>query len=263
MRTWLHHFISSSGLSPRPHMGHALRTTPVRSPNKFSIERFSLVRSSRLAGSKGASPSTPASPRPPRARAARRHSWCLTVDAENQEPPKDAAAAAAASTDAPQRTPRRRASRAAGKKGAGAVASRSQSPTAARAKGGKAKLGSLKKTSAVRTLTFCEAGEGSAAPAEDPAKATLQAPKASKGAAPVDGSDKPACVQKEEKLRRQRSKGLVPGTKKLKRSQASSANTEVLKTKESAFYGLPSLDAPERKCSPLANSQVKGNVIHT
>ncbi|XP_064104893.1 cytosolic carboxypeptidase-like protein 5 [Macrobrachium nipponense] len=256
VRAWLHHFLTSSALSPRTQTTtpHTPRT-PARTTNKLTVERLSsrnLGNGSRLVSGRPGPPSTPASPRLPRSRGqrVRRHSWCLTVDAENQEPQESSACPRPASAKKP-------------------MGSGSHSP---RYKQKSPKIKSPpKKPGVSRSLTFTELGESShlgsgetklASSKINTCKHSLTAnvsltPNLSVKLSISDTPESPTLVKKVEKIRRQRSKGLNGGTKKLKISPSSSSSTEEtsLKGKDTSYYSLPSLEATERKCSPLSASQ--------
>lgn len=261
VRTWLHHFLSSSALSPRTHItgSHTPRTPASRSSNKLTVERLSGARSSvsgpRLGPNRQGPPSTPASPRLPRSHSqrVRRHSWCLTVDAENQEPQENSEGAT-------------RSRPASAKK---SIASSGLSPRS-KPKSPKLKTQSPKKPGVSRSLTFTELGESSHLSSEAKLasskitsnKHSLTAnvsltPNLNVKLSISDTPESPTLVKKVEKIRRQRSKGLTSGTKKLKICPSSSSNTEEssLKNKDSSYYSLPGLEVSERKCSPLSPSQ--------
>ncbi|KAK7070690.1 Cytosolic carboxypeptidase-like protein 5 [Halocaridina rubra] len=259
VRTWLHHFLTSSALSPRTQTTgpHTPRTPASRTSNKLTVERLSsrnVGSGPRLAASRPGPPSTPASPRLPRTRGqrVRRHSWCLTVDAENQEPQEHAETSTCPRPVSAKKP----------------LGSGSHSPRY-KQKVPKIKT-SPKKPGVSRSLTFTELGESShigsgesklAGSKMNTCKHSLTAnvsfsPNLNIKLSISDTPESPTLVKKVEKIRRQRSKGLTSGTKKLKVSPTSSSSTEeaALKGKES-FYSLPSLDANERKCSPLSASQ--------
>ncbi|KAG7163114.1 Cytosolic carboxypeptidase-like protein 5-like, partial [Homarus americanus] len=261
VRTWLHHFLSSSALSPRTHITgtHTQRTPASRPSNKLTVERLGGARSGatgpRLGPNRQGPPSTPASPRLPRSRSqrVRRHSWCLTVDAENQEPQEN-----------PEGTTRSRPVSA--KK---PIASSGLSPRC-KPKSPKIKTSSPKKPGVSRSLTFTELGEsshigGEAKIASSKMTSSKHSLTASVSLTPnlnvklsiSDTPESPTLVKKVEKIRRQRSKGLTSGTKKLKICASSSSNTEEasLKNKDPSYYSLPGLEVNERKCSPLSPSQ--------
>ncbi|KAK4306380.1 hypothetical protein Pmani_021791 [Petrolisthes manimaculis] len=263
VRAWLHHFLASSALSPRTQISgvQTPRTMPSRSSNKLMVERLGGARGGvsgpRLGPGRQGPPSTPASPRLPRSRGqrVRRHSWCLTVDAENQEPPPEV-------TSGPSR-PRPTSAKK-------SITSGGLSPRC-KPKSQKMKSPPPKKPGVSRSLTFTELGEssnisaGEAKIASSKMTSNKHSLTASVSLTPnlnvklsiSDTPDSPTLVKKVEKIRRQRSKGLASGTKKLKICPSSSSSTEeaTLKSKESSFYNLPSLEVSERKCNPLSPSQ--------
>ncbi|XP_027233246.2 cytosolic carboxypeptidase-like protein 5 [Penaeus vannamei] len=261
VRAWLHHFLASSSLSPRTNTTgtHAARTPASRSTNKLTVERLSGGRSggsgARIGAGRQGPPSTPASPRLPRSRCqrVRRHSWCLTVDAENQEPREI--------SEGPTR-PRP----ASAKK---PVSSSGLSPRC-KPKASKVKSPSPKKAGVARSLTFTELGESSHLGGESKIPSSKMSSSKHSLTASVsltpnlnvklsisDTPESPTLVKKVEKIRRQRSKGLNSGTKKLKISPSSSTSPEesTLKAKDPTYYSFPSLEPAERKCSPLSPSQ--------
>lgn len=260
VRMWLHHFLTSSALSPRTHITgpHTPRTPASRSSNKVTVERLSGTRSGaigpRLGPNRQGPPSTPASPRLPRSRGqrVRRHSWCLTVDAENQEP-----------QESPEGTTRPRPANA--KK---PIVSSGLSPRC-KPKAPKIKSSSPKKAGVSRSLTFTELGEsshlggGEAKIASSKMTSSKHSLTASVSLTPnlnvklsiSDTPESPTLVKKVEKIRRQRSKGLTSGTKKLKICPSSSTSTEEPSLKDASYYSLPGLEVNERKCSPLSPSQ--------
>ncbi|XP_063882854.1 cytosolic carboxypeptidase-like protein 5 [Scylla paramamosain] len=261
VRTWLHHFLTSSALSPRNQLAgqQTPRAYTSRTSNKLGVERLGGTRVAasgpRLGLSRQGPPSTPASPRLPRTRGqrVRRHSWCLTVDAENQEP-----------RETSEGPPRPRPTSAKKPMTPGSLSPR------CKPKSQKLKAPSPIKTGVSRSLTFTDLGESSHISAESKmvsskmtsSKHSLTAsvsltPNLNVKLSISDTPESPKLVKKVEKIRRQRSKGLASGTKKLKVCPSSSSSTEEssLKPKETSFYNLPSLEASERKCNPLSPSQ--------
>ena len=236
------------------------RTSTAKSQGKVSVERLAAGgRSpnnggSRLGVPKRGSPSTPTSPRSSRSRGqrVRRHSWCLTVDAENQEPrqlPEGSRHPRPASTKKSMST--------------GGMTSRTK-------KSSKLKQSSPKKSNVARSLTFTELGESSHLGGGD-LKLPVSKMSSNKHSLTASVSLTPnlnvklsisetpessPLVKKVEKMRRQRSKGVAPGPKKLKISPSCSSTPEdsSLKSKDT-FYGLPSIDNSEFKCNPLSPSQ--------
>ncbi|CAL4241621.1 unnamed protein product, partial [Meganyctiphanes norvegica] len=227
-----------------------------------SVERLSKSCGSgiRLSAKQG-SPSTPGSPRLPRSSRStprtRRHSWSLTVDAENQEP-----------RDNPGGTTRVRTG---GKKSQGGGNGSTKKKSLKKA-------ASPKKVGVARSLTFTELGESSHISGDGAGDAKISSSKISSSKHSLtasvsltpnlnvklsisDSPESPTLVKKVEKLRRQRSKGLgSSGTKKLKMSPSSSSHNvddPAIKAKDPAFYSLPCLEVGDgvRKCSPLSPSQ--------
>ncbi|XP_050715046.1 cytosolic carboxypeptidase-like protein 5 isoform X2 [Eriocheir sinensis] len=261
VRTWLHHFLTSSALSPRNQLaGQQIpRAYTSRTSNKLSVERITGARAAasgpRLGPNRQGPPSTPASPRLPRTRGqrVRRHSWCLTVDAENQEP-----------REASEGPARPRPTSAKKPTTPGGLSPR------CKPKSQKLKAPSPIKTGVSRSLTFTDLGESSHISAESKMASSKMTSNKHSLTASVsltpnlnvklsisDTPESPKLVKKVEKIRRQRSKGLASSTKKLKVCPSSSSSTEEssLKAKEPSFYNLPSLETSDRKCNPLSPSQ--------
>ena len=275
LRAWLHHFLTSSSLSPRTTTSVGVNVNSSRTPTakttprgpttrqqqgKISIERLgTAVKSSgnngpRLGVPKQGSPSTPTSPRPGRNRSGkvRRHSWCMTVDAENQEPHQMA-----------ERSSHMRPNSAKKSASTGGITSRP------RTKNSK-KQGTSKKSNVARSLTFTELGESSHLTSTDlklsgskmaTSKHGLTAnvsltPNLNVKLSISETAESPTLVKKVEKIRRQRSKGVNGGSKKLKTSPSCSSTSEdsSLKSKDS-FFGLPNIEGAEYMCSPLSPSQ--------
>lgn len=270
VRSWLHHFLASSSLSPRthntgPHGARTPNTRPSGGKLQSSVERLSKScgNSTRLSAKQG-SPNTPGSPRLPRSSRStlrtRRHSWCPTVDAENQEP-----------RDSPGGTARVRTG---GKKSSGGGNSSTKKKSLKKASG------SPKKIRVARSLTFTELGESSLISGHggtgegkissskiSSSKHSLTAsvsltPNLNVKLSISDTPESPTLVKKVEKLRRQRSKGLgSSGNKKIKMSPSSSSHnaedSAIIKAKDPDFYSLPCLEVGDggRKCSPLSPSQ--------